>query len=157
MKLRVYGGQARRVWVLCVHSRIVNVDVRFRRKVNILQIRQQSDEIEKVKYLNSHALSGNGQHTLSVYTSVECGDWACVLPTLLSLVAVECYSNENNFLCEVVSSSFTGSHVGGFTQICKRDVMLIQLLFAVLPCAIVYHLHDTWNPGYVFGMYHTLA
>ena len=49
----------------------------------------------------------NKQYTLSVYTSVECGDRACVLPKLLSLVEVECFSNEDNFLCEVVSSSVT--------------------------------------------------
>lgn len=31
MKLRVFGEPVRRVWILCAHSRIANVDLRFRR------------------------------------------------------------------------------------------------------------------------------
>ena len=61
-----YGGESRRVWVFCVHSRNANVDIRFRREVNIPPIREQPDESE----VPTHALSGNVQHTLSVITSV---------------------------------------------------------------------------------------
>lgn len=70
----------------------------------------------KVRYLITHALSWNGKHTLSVYMPVEWGERACVQLRVLSLAAVECNSSVDNFLCEVVSSSLTGSHVGGFTH-----------------------------------------